>query len=114
MPATWPAPAGLAPVRFETALRREVTRSGGQKPCLRIARRVFTAIADPAGVAEHRRGALERAQLLVTDRLESQRRLADTGIPGRAMPSETTLMKEHGVSRGTVRKAIDTLIEEAW
>jgi DNA-binding GntR family transcriptional regulator len=31
---------------------------------------------------------------------------------GRVMPSETTLMQEHGVARGTVRKAIDLLAEE--
>jgi len=68
----------LGLTRFEAAVRREVTRSGGQKPCLRIARRMFTALADPAGVTEHRRGALERAQLVMTDWQESQRRLADT------------------------------------
>ena len=48
----------LGEARFESAVRREVTRRGGQKPCLRIARRVFTALSDPAGVTEHRRGAL--------------------------------------------------------
>ena len=32
--------------------------------------------------------------------------------PGRVMPSETTLMQEHGLSRGTVRKAIDALADE--
>ena len=30
-------------------------------------------------------------------------------LPGRVMPSETTLMQTHGLARGTVRKAIDTL-----
>ena len=68
----------LGEARFESAVRREVTRRGGQKPCLRIARRVFTALSDPAGVTEHRRGALERAQLVMTDWQEYQRRLADT------------------------------------
>jgi hypothetical protein len=28
---------------------------------------VFTALADPAGVTEHRRGALERAHLVMTE-----------------------------------------------
>jgi DNA-binding GntR family transcriptional regulator len=28
------------------------------------------------------------------------------------MPSETTLMQEHGLARGTVRKAIDALVED--
>lgn len=32
--------------------------------------------------------------------------------PGRVIPSETTLMQEHGLARGTVRKAIDALAEE--
>jgi DNA-binding GntR family transcriptional regulator len=32
--------------------------------------------------------------------------------PGRVMPSETTLMQEHGLARGTVRKAIDALVSE--
>jgi transposase len=53
--------------RFEHAVRREVTRRGRQKPCLRIARLVFAALADPAGVAAHRRGALERVALLLED-----------------------------------------------
>jgi DNA-binding GntR family transcriptional regulator len=32
--------------------------------------------------------------------------------PGRVVPSETTLMQEHGLARGTVRKAIDALADE--
>jgi DNA-binding GntR family transcriptional regulator len=32
--------------------------------------------------------------------------------PGRVMPSETTLMQEHDLARGTVRKAIDVLVGE--
>ena len=32
--------------------------------------------------------------------------------PGRVIPSETTLMQEHGLARGTVRKAIDALADE--
>jgi DNA-binding FadR family transcriptional regulator len=31
---------------------------------------------------------------------------------GRVVPSETTLMRTHGLARGTVRKAIDALAEE--
>ena len=31
---------------------------------------------------------------------------------GRVIPSETTLMQEHGLARGTVRKAIDALADE--
>ena len=31
---------------------------------------------------------------------------------GRVIPSESTLMQEHEVARGTVRKAIDALVAE--
>jgi transposase len=67
---------GLA--RFETAVRREVIRRGGQRPCLRIVRLLFAALADPAGVIAHRAGALERVALLLGDWLETHRRLRDT------------------------------------
>jgi len=67
---------GLA--RFESAVRREIVRRGGQRPCLRIVRKLFTALADPTGVTAHRRGALERVQLLLEDWAETQRKLADT------------------------------------
>src|SRR5215472_14328466 len=53
--------------RFEQAVRREVTRRGRCKPCLRIVRAMFAALADPAGVVMHRRGALERVALLLGD-----------------------------------------------
>ena len=59
-------------------MRREITRRGGQKPCLRIVRGLFTALADPAGVAAHRSGALERVQLLLEDWQHTQDRLAET------------------------------------
>jgi transposase len=67
---------GLA--RFENAVRREITKRGGQRPCLRIVRKLYTALADPTGVLAHRRGALERVQLLLEDWAETQRKLADT------------------------------------
>jgi transposase len=67
---------GLA--RFEQAVRREITRRGGQKPRLRILRAIFAALADPAGVTMHRRGALERVQLLLADWVDARLRLADT------------------------------------
>jgi transposase len=57
----------LGVARFERAVRREITRRGGQKPCLRIVRKLFAALADPAGVLAHRPGALERLQLLLED-----------------------------------------------
>ena len=39
----------LGPARFERAVRREVVKRGGQKPSLRILRRLFAALDDPAG-----------------------------------------------------------------
>jgi transposase len=66
----------LGVTRFEAAVRREITRRGGQKHCLRIVRRVFAALADPAGVVEHRRGALERVAFLLADWQSAGQRLA--------------------------------------
>ena len=57
----------LGAARFEQAVRREILRHGGQKPCLRILRGLFTALSNPAGVIAHRAGALERVQLLLED-----------------------------------------------
>ena len=31
---------------------------------------------------------------------------------GKVIPSETTLVQQHGLSRGTVRKALDALVAE--
>jgi transposase len=67
---------GLA--RLETVVRREIIRRGKQKPCLRIVRLLFAALTDPAGVIDHRAGALERVALLLSDWLETRRRLLDT------------------------------------
>ena len=52
--ATSPAPDASAWRGSRHAVRREITRRGGQKPCLRIVRKLFTALADPAGVMAHR------------------------------------------------------------
>jgi Transposase IS116/IS110/IS902 family len=68
----------LGAARFEQAVRREIVKRGGHKPCGRIVRKLFAALADPAGVLAHRRGGLERVQLLLGDWVEDQRRLADT------------------------------------
>jgi transposase len=91
---------GLA--RFERAVRREITKRGGQKPCLRIVRKLFTALADPAGVLAHRRGALERVQLLLEDWADTHRKLADTETRMTAVLDElglTTLATSiHGLS----------------
>ena len=68
----------LGAARFEQAVRREITRRGGQKPCLRIVRGLFTALSDPAGVIAHRAGALERVQLLLEDWQLTKTRLTET------------------------------------
>ena len=70
-PAAGPGPvyrggaAGAAPV-------------GGKRPCLRIIRTAFAALADPAGVSAHRPGALERAHLVLGDWRDIRARLAGT------------------------------------
>jgi transposase len=66
---------GLA--RLEAATRRLIVARGRRKPCLRIVRRLCTALSDPAGVITHRRGALERVALLLQDWDHTQRRMAD-------------------------------------
>ena len=68
----------LGAARFEHAVRREIVKHGGQKPCRRITRNLFAALADPAGVIAHRAGALERVQLLLEDWRNAHDRLADT------------------------------------
>jgi transposase len=68
----------LGASRFEQAVRREITRRGGRKPCLRIVRGLFAALSDPAGVIAHRVGALERVQLLAEDWQLTKDRLAET------------------------------------
>jgi hypothetical protein len=68
----------LGAARFETAVRREITRRGGRKPCGRIVRGMFAALSDHAGVLAHRAGVLERVQLLLEDWQLTKTRLADT------------------------------------
>jgi transposase len=70
----------LGSARFERAVRRLILNQGGQKPCRRIVEKIFTALTDSAGVTAHRRGALERVQLLLEDWQHAHRRLADTEI----------------------------------
>ena len=68
----------MGPARFEAAVRRELPRWDATRPCLRIIRAVYAALADPAGVAAHRRGALERAGLALADWYDTRQWLADT------------------------------------
>lgn len=53
--------------RFESAVRREILKRGWTKPCLRIVRAMFTALADTAGVIAHRAGGFERIGWLIED-----------------------------------------------
>jgi transposase len=68
----------LGPARFEQAVRREVLRRGGQRPCLRIVRKVFTALYDPAGVLAHRPAAFERIAWVIDDWDHAKTSLSDT------------------------------------
>jgi transposase len=77
--------------RFTAAVRRELARWGGRRPCLRIIRAVFAALADPAGVTAHRPGALERAHLALGDWRDTRARLADTETRMRAVLDELGL-----------------------
>jgi transposase len=67
---------GLA--RFERAVRREIVSRGGQRPTLRIVRKLFAALDDPTGGLAHRLGALERVAFLLQDWRHTKIRLADT------------------------------------
>jgi transposase len=64
--------------RFEAQVRREVTRRGKSRPCLRIVRQVFTALIDPAGVLAHRSAAFERIGWVLADWDTARANLADT------------------------------------
>ena len=68
----------LGAARFERAVRKEVTRRGGQRPCLRIVRRLFAALDDPAGVLAHRPAAFERIAWVIEDWDHAKTSLADT------------------------------------
>lgn len=52
-------------IRLGSAGRAPVAGAEPARPCLRIIRAVFAALAGPAGVAAHRPGALERAHLVL-------------------------------------------------
>ncbi len=68
----------LGPARFERAVRKELTRRGKLRPCLRILRKLYAALADPAGVIAHRPGAFERIGWLIEDWDTARAKLADT------------------------------------
>lgn len=63
--------------RFATAVRRELPRWGTTRWFSAIVRAVFDALADSTGVVAQRRGALERARLVLEDWRGCRHRLAD-------------------------------------
>jgi transposase len=67
----------LGEARFIAAVRRQLPRWGATRPCLRIVRGVFAALADPAGVTAHGPGVLERVHLAMSDWHDTRERLAD-------------------------------------
>jgi transposase len=67
----------LGAARFEHAVRKEVTRRGKVRPCLRIVRRLFAALTDPAGVIAHRPGAFERLAWTLSDWGHARAKLAE-------------------------------------
>jgi transposase len=68
----------LGPARFEHAVRKELTRRGKLRPCLRILRNLYAAMTDPAGVIEHRLGAFERIGWIIEDWDTARTKLAET------------------------------------
>jgi transposase len=72
--------AGLAAAGldgFSSAARVRLSRFGAVRLSHRIARGVFTALTDPAGVHAQRPGALERIGLVLADWQHTNTRLAD-------------------------------------
>lgn len=63
--------------RFSAAVRRAVVQLGGQRVCWRIARAVYDALADPAGVPTQRPGVVERVGLVLDDWHHTARLQAD-------------------------------------
>jgi transposase len=68
----------LGITRFERAVRRELPRWQGDRPCGRIVHAVFTALADQTGVTVQRPGILERVGLVLLDWRDLHRRIDDT------------------------------------
>jgi transposase len=62
---------------FFAAARGQLPRFGAKRLCHRVAGRFFDALADRAGVAAQRRGALERVHFLLEDGRGAQARLDD-------------------------------------
>ncbi|GIF00975.1 hypothetical protein Ari01nite_84390 [Paractinoplanes rishiriensis] len=69
---------GLA--RWENAVRREIIRRGGIRPCLRIVHAMFTALCDPAGALVKHAGLAPREKLSGT--FIGRTKLTGQGRPG--------------------------------
>lgn len=63
--------------RFQAAVRRTVRGLGGQRVCWRIARAVYDALTDPAGVPSQRPAVVERVALVLDDWHHTARLQAD-------------------------------------
>lgn len=68
----------MGAARFEAAVRLQLPRWGATRPRRRIVTAVLDALSDLTGVAAQRRGALERALLVLDDWHTNRARLADT------------------------------------
>lgn len=64
-------------VRFSAAVRKAVRELGGQRVCWRIARGVYDALTDPAGVPSQRPAVVERVGLVLDDWHHTQRLQTD-------------------------------------
>jgi transposase len=106
-------------------VRAEITRRGKTQPCLRIVRKVFAALTDRAGVLDHRAGALERAEWVLTDWDTARTQQVDvearmvavldqleltglvTSIPGLSAVGAAAILAETGdLSRFTSARAV--------
>lgn len=67
----------MGPDQFFAAARAQLPRFAARRLSGRVARRFFDALADRAGVAAQRRGALERVHFLIEDRRHAAARLAE-------------------------------------
>jgi hypothetical protein len=79
----WPAALDAAKQPFKStswvaALTVVMGRRGKVRPCLRIVRKVFAALVDPAGVLAHRPAAFERIAWVIQDWDHAKAKLADT------------------------------------
>jgi hypothetical protein len=81
--------------RFTAAVRRELPAWDAARPCLRIVRAVFAALADPECVIAHRSGALERAGLALADWRDTRARLAGTEARMTGVLDELGLAEGH-------------------